>query len=481
MKCVKCGKRKGKRGCPALGGDICSECCGTHRLKEIACPASCSWLGGLAVVAGLSEPPPQEVRAAIKDACASIGPWLRTYARRQYFFDVALDEVFGDDNPETADWLVDIWLSGIHHGVVDEKGRRLIEIMLGERAREMAPATAAALRSLVTSWFSVFRVERVDVDAGVLLRDTIDDREIYVHEKSGTHYMKPLDVVMAFISTTGGVEMFQGVVLVPPAHVLHVIDELRSNLDAAGSVDRIDATPLVWGWTLGRLRTLVRDFHPQLQNTDGEMLLPSKARFDVLDEPALRRALTAAPDLNADSDGWGWRRGDGNDAFLSLGHLSLDHRGLILEVNSRERLERGKALVTALAGAAVKHRIDEHMDVDQMIDETRRRAPMGPSVSTSIPEDVQREVVGQALRRAYANYLDEPIPALGNQTPRRAARASPEGKQRVRVLLDGLEQSLLSMPGASDAINVDEWRVALGIEPRSDDSDDSDDSDGPAP
>jgi hypothetical protein len=44
MLCVSCGKRKGKRACPALRGLICTTCCGTKRLKEINCPADCQYL-----------------------------------------------------------------------------------------------------------------------------------------------------------------------------------------------------------------------------------------------------------------------------------------------------------------------------------------------------------------------------------------------------------------------------------------------------
>jgi hypothetical protein len=43
-KCRKCGQRKGKRSCPALGGLVCPVCCGTHRGREIACPAACRHL-----------------------------------------------------------------------------------------------------------------------------------------------------------------------------------------------------------------------------------------------------------------------------------------------------------------------------------------------------------------------------------------------------------------------------------------------------
>ena len=42
--CPLCGRRKARRSCPAKGALICSICCGTKRLTEIACPPDCSWL-----------------------------------------------------------------------------------------------------------------------------------------------------------------------------------------------------------------------------------------------------------------------------------------------------------------------------------------------------------------------------------------------------------------------------------------------------
>ncbi len=41
--CVYCGKRAGKRACPALGGVICPTCCGQHRGIDISCPISCRY------------------------------------------------------------------------------------------------------------------------------------------------------------------------------------------------------------------------------------------------------------------------------------------------------------------------------------------------------------------------------------------------------------------------------------------------------
>jgi hypothetical protein len=44
MQCVHCRARKGKRDCPALGGKICSACCGEYRLVKISCPSDCVYL-----------------------------------------------------------------------------------------------------------------------------------------------------------------------------------------------------------------------------------------------------------------------------------------------------------------------------------------------------------------------------------------------------------------------------------------------------
>jgi hypothetical protein len=45
--CPLCRQRKGRRLCPAKGELICSQCCGTKRRVEIACPDDCSYLSGV--------------------------------------------------------------------------------------------------------------------------------------------------------------------------------------------------------------------------------------------------------------------------------------------------------------------------------------------------------------------------------------------------------------------------------------------------
>ncbi len=42
--CKICGKRRARRPCPAVHGDICTLCCGTEREVSLSCPLECEYL-----------------------------------------------------------------------------------------------------------------------------------------------------------------------------------------------------------------------------------------------------------------------------------------------------------------------------------------------------------------------------------------------------------------------------------------------------
>jgi hypothetical protein len=42
--CKICGKRRARRPCPAVQGDICTVCCGTEREVSLSCPLECEYL-----------------------------------------------------------------------------------------------------------------------------------------------------------------------------------------------------------------------------------------------------------------------------------------------------------------------------------------------------------------------------------------------------------------------------------------------------
>jgi hypothetical protein len=42
--CKICGKRRARRSCPAVRGDICTICCGSEREVSLSCPLECEYL-----------------------------------------------------------------------------------------------------------------------------------------------------------------------------------------------------------------------------------------------------------------------------------------------------------------------------------------------------------------------------------------------------------------------------------------------------
>ena len=76
--CPACGQRKARRACPALGQTICTVCCATKRLTEIACPSHCTFL------ASAREHPAAIVRKQQEQDVGLLLPAIRHLTERQH-------------------------------------------------------------------------------------------------------------------------------------------------------------------------------------------------------------------------------------------------------------------------------------------------------------------------------------------------------------------------------------------------------------
>ena len=102
MQCPLCGSRKARRACPALNKDICSVCCGTKRITEISCPATCAYL------AVAREHPAAVVRRQQERDVAALLPTIQTLTERQYqLFVFMYQMVIARHKPEGFTRLID--------------------------------------------------------------------------------------------------------------------------------------------------------------------------------------------------------------------------------------------------------------------------------------------------------------------------------------------------------------------------------------
>src|SRR6476646_9038375 len=100
--CPLCGVRRARRGCPALGKQICAVCCGTKRLVEIQCPSDCPYLATARV-----HPAAVTVRQQQRDV-ASLTHAVRDLSERQSELFFLINSFLQQYKPPELQALVDL-------------------------------------------------------------------------------------------------------------------------------------------------------------------------------------------------------------------------------------------------------------------------------------------------------------------------------------------------------------------------------------
>jgi Protein of unknown function (DUF2384) len=102
--------------------------------------------------------------------------------------------------------------------------------------------------------------------------------------------------------------------------------------------------------------------------------------------------------------------------------------------------DSGRLWFEALAGDAVKYLLRDIADPRGML--SRAGASPAAAASAGLPEGIDPQELAQALagvvKRSYARWADEAIPALNGQTPRQALQSA-AGLERVKGLLRSYE------------------------------------------
>jgi hypothetical protein len=101
MTCPSCGRRKGRRECPALRTSICTICCGTKRVVEINCPANCPHL------AAAREHPAAVVRRQQERDVAALVPTISHLTERQQQLFFLVHSAISRHKPDGLSRLLD--------------------------------------------------------------------------------------------------------------------------------------------------------------------------------------------------------------------------------------------------------------------------------------------------------------------------------------------------------------------------------------
>jgi hypothetical protein len=222
--------------------------------------------------------------------------------------------------------------------------------------------------------------------------------------------------------------------------------------DIDGDVMQFADRLCLHGWLKGLLDASRRPL-PALQNTDGDPLLPTRARLPMIGTAAdITRemdSLAGWSRVEDDEPRWTWTAGT-DDMGTVLGGAWLVSDALIVETNSRERMDRALPMLQAALGPLVGAGLVSHEDVTHALREAaqeRASSGQGRSDARIVPRNSEEAAaIAEALHRFkdahYRRTLDEPVPILGNRTPRESAR-SKQGRRKLASWIKDIENGEL--------------------------------------
>jgi SEC-C motif/Antitoxin Xre/MbcA/ParS C-terminal toxin-binding domain len=351
------------------------------------------------------------------------------------------------------------WL--LAEGTLTVGGREVpaMDLVLGRGGPLLGVEQRGYLETLASRPLRLYEIVESRPGEGMLLRDARErERDpVWVVERAGSRTLVAGGVVAARLIPGDPCEL-SGAIYSCSALELHVHEAL-DELEETGEDDPRTAGKAIADLWLQWLTAPP----PALLDALGDPVTLVTDHYQVLDRRALERALAACPDVHGDP-GQGWSRLEEPHADLSRTLLAINPGAapdrLELFARTLPLADEGREWFAQLAGAAVRFVAREIVDPLAAIG--RRPAREGDLLPESeVPIEVRRRL----HHHVYRAWADDPIPALGDQTPRQAMRTE-AGRRKVERLLRHYEADELRQAQRSGAepMRFDFLWEAVGLE-----------------
>jgi hypothetical protein len=371
------------------------------------------------------------------------------------------------------------WL--LAEGDINARGgiRRINDYLLSPSGPGFHAAQRDWLQQMGQRPLRLYDVTDVVQGQQMTLCDALDKEAepLVVRERSGTQTLKPGDLLGCRILRAGDhFEMSGAAYLFTLFSGSKVLELVREHSQAFGQ--QLDS-PRKMGLVI-MLEWLQHWLKPApmptlIDHYSGDPMKMITDHYRVNDEAALAQALATQTDVEGDrQEGWSRHMDCTDGQIRAWVHINPGKKADQIELFYRTQryADEGRGWFEALVGASVtfvKRKVQDTADVMAAAKKQRDRAPSknGKSLATSAPEldaATLTQLMSTAIHNSYAQWADEPIPALDHKTPRQAIQTS-AGLERVKGLLRSYESSEAEQASQQDRppISYDFLWQALGI------------------
>lgn len=403
-----------------------------------------------------------------ENAVARAIAWLTQHHRKAFAaalieaLDDSLEGIFDDEETaRTAMQGVDesLWIQIqlnltewlLAEGDIAVKGehQRVADLLLGPGGPLLTVGQRGWLEQLSQRPLRLYDVTEVVPGASITLCDALSTEAppIVVSERSGSQTLRVGTQLGARVMELPGQHQLSGAIypfsMLGGRRLLGELRTLHADVERQGDED-----PLLMGLAIIDAwleQYLAPPPMPEIMDAStGEPLVLTTDHYEVNDWDALVAALATQSDVRGDRDaGWSRLREDDDGQTRSRATIAPEANGRRLSVLYRTaRLAAaGRPWFDALAGDAAKFRMQEVADPKGFLSRPGAlQAPpaKGATLPGGMDAEAMADIIEKSILRSYARWADEPIPALGNKTPREAIRST-TGLERVKGLLRSYE------------------------------------------
>lgn len=223
---------------------------------------------------------------------------------------------------------------------------------------------------------------------------------------------------------------------------------MRSLQEAVREHDRQEEDLSTLLSTIIRVRWIKQFLAPHsmpeiMDAASGESMLLITDHYQVKDWKALSQSLATHRDIEGDRKN-GWVRlmdcEDGQTRASLIINIEKGKDRISVFYRTQSYADKGRPWFEAAAGDAVRFLSRELSDPKGIMANASPQRQASPPELPDIPPEVYANLIEEAIRHAYKNWDDEPIPALNHKTPRQAIK-TPAGLERVKGLLRSYEEN----------------------------------------